>query len=475
MGFGVLWTWNAILNCFDYFIQTFEEPVLSFAYPWVFSLPWIFFQTVIFCFGFRISYTYRMVFTFSFSAVLLLLMVLVCFTFQGSTGFWLVGIILFFMGANTSVLNASSMGLASLLPPEYIGAFTLGMGLAGVGASTLKVITQLSVHNLSASFLTFMVVSALVSLVCIGSVLYIEHNEFANYYFSASSSPASPTYSPKLTEKLLPGIDQKLSKQKQTWIASPSSFSMSKVINRTKRNIEQRRQMQRKFEAQREEFNLNFSEPQEKPRPPRIQLPSKEAYGAKVELHHVLKQTWSHLVVIFLIVFQAFYIFPAGFITAKHKELDQSWTVIIHIFAYNYCFVVGRLLINFGILEFRWHILIVALRFVYFWVVPQQLMTCPLYDDCVGEVCYSQHEVFGQLWFRLIVTCSYAILHGYSFTCVAMQAPGTLKYKVEDQESELEMVGHLVSCAFTLAIFLGLFASHFVFMDFTPSDFCIVT
>ena len=125
-----------------------------------------------FCYAYRVSYTYRVVTTFSLNAFCLLGIGVICMLTDGSLGAVLVGGVLVLLGANTSVMSASVFGLASILPQAYIKAASTGLGLSGFLPPVLKlVLLCFYTKDRIESVIIFLAVSAGISFLCVIAVL----------------------------------------------------------------------------------------------------------------------------------------------------------------------------------------------------------------------------------------------------------------------------------------------------------------
>jgi len=54
--------------------------------------------------------------------------------------FYIIGGLMILLGGNTSVLSASVLGLASILPPRYIGSVVTGFCISGIITGVMKII-----------------------------------------------------------------------------------------------------------------------------------------------------------------------------------------------------------------------------------------------------------------------------------------------------------------------------------------------
>mmetsp|Transcript_31948 Transcript_31948/g.55049 ORF Transcript_31948/g.55049 Transcript_31948/m.55049 type:complete len:476 (+) Transcript_31948:281-1708(+) len=474
-----MWSWNACMMCFDYFTAQFGQPVLNYAYPWIFCLPWAVFQTLVFFFAYSVSYTYRVAGTFTLTFLLLLVIVPCAAYLEGSTGYYVIAAIFFVLGANTSVMSASVLGLASMLPAKYIGGVSTGFCLAGVLSCILKILFNLVFKPGSfAATCTFLLVSAVFSLLCVGAVIYLENNEFANHYFSVSNSPASPARSPTITQRLLPGrVGTKLSKT-QDLLASPKGFSMKKLIDKTRKNLS------RPSEAV-QNFDLNFdsgddlpdSNSQKTPTSPLNKTPLKpikESYGAKASLRRVCRRVLPLMLLIAILEAQTFLHFPGLIVKSQHPGLSFDWVLIIHISLFCFFNLVGRMLVELHVVALKWLYFIVALRFIYLWIWPMTVITCPYHDVQLGDSLFISSSIFAASWFKFIASALFGTVHGYVSTCLLMKAPSRVGQHCEDPESEMEMAGHLMSCMLTLGMLVGMVLCHLLYFNYDVPK-CVVT
>lgn len=469
------------MMCFDYFTGQFKQPVLSYAYPWIYCLPWAVFQTLVFFFAYSVSYTYRVAATFSLTFVLLLVIIPCATYLEGSTGYYVIASIFFVLGANTSVMSASVLGLASMLPPSYIGGVSTGFCLAGVFACVLKIVFNLLLKPGSfAAMCMFLLVSALISLLCVAAVVYLENNEFANHYFSASSSPASPTRSPTITQRLLPGkVAKRLDKSKNL-LASPKGFSMKRLIDRTRKNCTRQSEVVQAFDLN---FDLNddfsgspsaqlmsIESPVKRATPKPLIIPpkpTKESYGAKASLRRVCGKIFSHMLLIFVLEALTFLHFPGLIIKAPHEGLIFDWVLIIQISIFCMFNLVGRMLVELHVVALKWLYIIVALRLVYLWVWPLAVLTCPYHDVMLGDQILSHDSIFAMNWFKFVAAAVFAAVHGYVSTCLLMKAPSKVGQHIDDPESEMEMAGHLMSCTMTLGMLTGMVGCHLLYFEYS--------
>jgi hypothetical protein len=188
------------------------------------------------------------------SAVLMLLTPILSLYLPWEVAYYAVAVLMVLLGANTSVLMASVMGLASTLPPRYIGAVVTGFCISGCLTGLMKLL-MLAIfpggHHAAAWI--FFGTASLMSVLCIVAVLYLEHNKFAQFHFSASPSPASPKGVP-LTKRMSLVVSRKLEIEQNSLVSSPRGYSIKAVFRRTRRDIDKANEMEIKEERRAKEL-----------------------------------------------------------------------------------------------------------------------------------------------------------------------------------------------------------------------------
>lgn len=100
------------------------------------------------------------------------------------------------------------------------------------------------------------------------------------------------------------------------------------------------------------------------------------------------------------------------------------------------------------------------------------LLHCVYYDVCDNGSCYHMNTLFTNSIFRYLNTCIFSLSHGYCFTILCIQVPGAISNESQDRDSELEMAGHLNSCAIAFGMTIALILCQGIYMDYVPFNYC---
>mmetsp|Transcript_17769 Transcript_17769/g.30085 ORF Transcript_17769/g.30085 Transcript_17769/m.30085 type:complete len:177 (+) Transcript_17769:312-842(+) len=100
--------------------------------------------------------------------------------------------ILFFFGFVSGVVQGQVFGLASIMPPKFMGAVMFGNGVSGILMNVLRAILQLALPGVDQAFkvaLIFFILAAAILLVCSLSFSVLNNSEFFQYYKKLSENP----------------------------------------------------------------------------------------------------------------------------------------------------------------------------------------------------------------------------------------------------------------------------------------------
>lgn len=133
-------------------------------------------------YGSNVTFNMRLIPTF-----LILAVVMICLPFLASlnpgSAFWSVFVVLLFYGMVSGVNQGSIFYMAGHLPPKYMGAVMFGNGISGIGSNILRAITLATLPDdefLGA--LIFFIISGVFMIICAICQVYLNKNEFAQYY-----------------------------------------------------------------------------------------------------------------------------------------------------------------------------------------------------------------------------------------------------------------------------------------------------
>lgn len=191
-GFGLLLSWNVILNAVSYFQHEYPENSdgISFYMTAAYMYPQVPLLLLMVHFGNRFSFNSRILTCLVLqTASMALLPVL------AHTSMWTTLSIAFTLGVTTAILQSSLFGLISMFPRVYAQGMMSGQGLAGITASVAAVVVKASISSATdASQQTaatiYFVFSAATLLACIGSYIYLMRMPFTHYYLKRSGSTA---------------------------------------------------------------------------------------------------------------------------------------------------------------------------------------------------------------------------------------------------------------------------------------------
>lgn len=142
-GFSSLIAWNSILTAFDFIALSYPEYNVSFTL----TVPVFIGQTLLALFIYQISNYFslnaRIVSALSIMALILLILPITTTFVVNLNGFLLCAFLLFFLGAFNSLMQSSSIALASLFPSQCMSLLFTGTGFAGVLICLLRIIVLL--------------------------------------------------------------------------------------------------------------------------------------------------------------------------------------------------------------------------------------------------------------------------------------------------------------------------------------------
>ena len=466
LGLGVMWAWNALTCCLDFFTYRFHSEEVRYSYPWLFCLPWAICQTVVFCYIFQVSYTLRVVVSFTLNAMCLVGIGVVCHALEGKDGAVLTGCIVVLLGANTSVLSASVLGLASILPQAYVKAANVGMGISGFVPPAIKLILLnfypgRQIHCL----LIFLAISAVIALLCIFAVLYIEHNEFASFYFSVSSSPGSPKGDYR--EKLIPEELATRLAEVNNVLASPKDYSIQKIIRRTNRSLK------KAPKPHKESLYLAFNDDEDgKERGYRpVLLKSERESVQAIGTWGVLREIWLHWSLLFLCSYQTYVQIPGLVFLYHYRSVTRAWGEMMAVGIFRLSIFLGALSAYYSIGNFKVHSFFLVCRLAVLWVTRIAVQTCPDVTICHGEDCFPHDTVFSEDWFRVCLLLVMGGLQGYIASCLMALARNKVD-SVSGEDKDLEMTGYLMSIALTLGQTAGFIHCHMAYYEYVPTFYC---
>lgn len=191
---GVLMPWNTFISSFDYFDTRDLGGNVEFYISCAFN-----YASVV-TGAFAIKYandwpvTTRIVVSYTVALVVLAFTpMLSLFDLSRDMELWLTLGAVFVTGVCTGVVFGTVLGFASLFPPTYVTAAMSGIGLSGIVAAGLRIITKASLPNTKSglqesTFIYFGLAGAVLAL-CVVLYFFMLRHPFVKYHIVAQSSP----------------------------------------------------------------------------------------------------------------------------------------------------------------------------------------------------------------------------------------------------------------------------------------------
>lgn len=195
LGIGLLLPWNAYITADDYYEllwpgQSFEFWLsIAYNYPGILMLVWNLKWGRSFPFGARIFIGFVALSFFIFFVPIITTVFGMNPSKSESTvseAMTLVAVL--FSGGFAAMLFGTTMGMASLFPPQHVGAVMAGNGVAGLLVGLLRIITKLAFPNTTVgirdSSIVYFALAAFVLVFCAFGFSLLIKNPFGAYYLS---------------------------------------------------------------------------------------------------------------------------------------------------------------------------------------------------------------------------------------------------------------------------------------------------
>ena len=186
-GIGIMLPWNVTINTFVFFeweIPGYFDPaaVYPFAVNGLLSVSQIF--TVFF--GHKMTQKAKVQGMFNAAALIMFMLPLVTNAVRNTAAkFWVAFGLLFVYGPLYCIVQGTVFGLASILPPAYVGAVMVGGGLSGI-ISTLVGMLLIGAlpgsSHLYAQALIFYIWATTVLLIAAAAYPSVVRSHFFRYY-----------------------------------------------------------------------------------------------------------------------------------------------------------------------------------------------------------------------------------------------------------------------------------------------------
>jgi hypothetical protein len=165
---------------------------------------------------------------------------------------------------------------------------------------------------------------------------------------------------------------------------------------------------------------------------------------------------------------QTFSIFPGLIILLGVEGMTLPWSIAWIVIVFVFGALIGRGAAEISMLNIRWRTFLVIVRFIFFWIIAEMVLSCP----CEDKPGHPSESIFARLWFRTLMFFLFSFSAGFLQTAILVTANANLPLKGDDNLSELEMCGHMTSIAMTFGIFGGSIVGLFAYYNFVPMGYC---
>jgi solute carrier family 29 (equilibrative nucleoside transporter), member 1/2/3 len=187
-GFGLLISWNAILNVIPYFQHLYGNSNISFYLTSAYVYPQLPVLLLVTLYGHHVPFTYRIV-----GSLALMCALMASLPLLAPTGMWAALAVMVLNGVGTAVLQPSMIGFTSMFPPIFNQGAMFGQGISGVVACIANIIVLAALPNAQdTSANVYFAASAASIAVCLAAYLYILRLPFTKYYVERGASGSSP-------------------------------------------------------------------------------------------------------------------------------------------------------------------------------------------------------------------------------------------------------------------------------------------
>lgn len=173
-GVGALISWNSILTSLDWFNYHFEKYNPGFWLPILYFIPSALFQPLTVVYGNRFGFLNRIAPAYFTFFLILVLIPIIAETLSRSISFSIICLLIFILGAATSICQSSLVALSGMVSEQSINSLLIGFGFSGLIISTIRLICLASFPNTASGYLTstmiYFFISSILSIICTWSI-----------------------------------------------------------------------------------------------------------------------------------------------------------------------------------------------------------------------------------------------------------------------------------------------------------------
>ncbi|PRP89514.1 equilibrative nucleoside transporter [Planoprotostelium fungivorum] len=192
LGVGALLPWNTFLAPSDYYSALYPNSPFYFLMSMAYNSTGIIALLLSIKFGQRLSFGVRIVPVLIIELLVLASVPLLTHFVPHKLSMWLVLALVFVTGFISAILFSSVVGLASLFPPQYVGAVMTGNGIAGIVTAGLRIITKVSLstteNSMEISGGIYFGIAAAVQILVLLSYFLLVRRPFAVFCLATSGN-----------------------------------------------------------------------------------------------------------------------------------------------------------------------------------------------------------------------------------------------------------------------------------------------
>jgi len=189
--------WYAVLNSLDFFDDKYKGYSVSFKFGIAVYLAQFLVTPIMAKISERFGYSSRVIVPFLVVGCVIGFLPFQAALYGGSeNGFWMIMMLLFFMGFLNNICYSSIIGLTSQLPGEHTTNFLIGSGIAGIGMSIIRMALAYIIskdasitpeRSKEISVTIFFVVAAIFIAWCVFLHLAFVKSEFYNAFLEKTN------------------------------------------------------------------------------------------------------------------------------------------------------------------------------------------------------------------------------------------------------------------------------------------------
>lgn len=425
-GFSSLIAWNSILTAFDFIALSYPENNVSFTL----TAPVFVGQTILALFIYQISnhvsLNARIVSALSMMALILLILPITTTFLANFTGFLLCGFLLFFLGAFNSLMQSSSIALASLFPSECMSLLFTGTGFAGVLICLLRIVILLAFgedeKGIVVGTIFYFSISGFFLILTIVLHFAFRKTWFCKYFIRKAKTKTLLGQEELVEDLVLNPIDLYDEVKKFTKDEAINELSMPQIKQYLEidHNMSSKELKLSRFEEMSRNGSFVHSEK-----------------VSRVFVWNVLVKIMPFPLLCWFIFVQTFLMFPGIALKKQLNGLSVAMSCTILILAFNVFDTLGKYLTS----KFQTSSSVILTGLIFF-----RFLHFPLFILMTGT---EKIPIIHEDWFAVVNISIFALIHGYVVSNLMICAP------IKAKNTEKETAGFLMGLPLTVGIVTG--------------------